>query len=106
MEMNETKIMTIQDCKLTLDEVRLIIEGHKENRSTPSEAMQFDYVLSLLARVEQPAEEDRAVIWLIREKGYVILREKNIWAKQRLPGMFLFDAINPAEEAKKLGWGG
>lgn len=52
---DETEMKTIADCPLTMDEVKMLIVGHKENRSTPREAAQFDYVLSLLERIQPPA---------------------------------------------------
>lgn len=47
----------------------------------------------------QPSEEDMAVLWLIKEKGWLVSFFDGEWLQY---GGLLF---NPAEEARKLGWG-
>ena len=55
----------------------------------------------------QPSEEDRAVLWLMKEKGMWIGYDAHfkMWFDTE-NGCTPYSPLNPVDEAKKLGWGG
>lgn len=58
-------------------------------------------------RASQPSEEDRAVLWLMKETTLSIDWKDEKWQVLRFEtyGSILCQ-FNPVREAKKLGWGG
>lgn len=88
--------------RLTLEQAKAEIQEMKrQNSGHCMVSLILRNALNILARVEQPSEEDRAVLWLMKEKGWEMARTaKGIWSMDGTP------IASPAEEAKKLGWGG
>ena len=105
--------------RITLEEAKAEIRAMMPSTTMPGSlgfshekvirAQALQYALSILARVHvpEPSEEDRAVLWLIREWQWTISRNIRGWLKVAwAEGDYIVRTISPIEEAKKLGWGG
>lgn len=61
-------------------------------------------------RASQPSENDRAVVWLMKECAWHVARWGSDPAKWKVAHIaddhYWIEDINPVEEARKLGWGG
>lgn len=61
-------------------------------------------------RASQPSEEDRAVLWLMKREDYDVCFERDHFAVYRrvedTDNDWCWVSDSPADEAKKLGWGG
>jgi len=101
--MSETKSLTLNEAKGRMEHIsRVSIEYNDLPRINCATDC-----IDLLARVEQPSEEDMAVLWLMREKRWEMAWTLNGWITQLSDphdGHNYWLSINPTEEAKKLGW--
>lgn len=103
--MSEQKSLTLDEAKGRMEHIRRVAIEYND---LPRINCATDCI-DLLARVEQPSEEDMAVLWLMRETGkfYSFGSSKQCWQKLTMNGIKLVAVdITPAEEARKLGWGG
>lgn len=103
------------DC-LTLKEAKAEIRGiaSSTNRHVSSN-YNWAFIQGLLKACDilnrvkpEPDEEGQAVLWLMREKGWVVLRNRSNhrWIKEVDFEPDEWEPFIPIEEAKKLGWGG
>lgn len=111
--MSETKILTLDEAKQQIAGYRkALADGPSWARTLKSQAEALGTALNILARVEHSSEEDMAVLWLMREKGWMIAMEssglvKGYWYKYFFShehGQMIGLPFNPTEEARKLGW--
>jgi len=106
--MSEQKSLTLDEAKGRMEHIRRV---SIEYNDLPRINCATDCI-DLLARVEQPSEDDMAVLWLMREKGWMIAMEssglvKGYWYKYFFShehGQMIGLPFNPTEEARKLGW--
>ena len=99
--MSKQKSLTLNEAKGRMEHIRRV---SIEYNDLPRINCATDCI-DLLARVEQPSEEDMAVLWLIREWQWTISRNTRGWLKvEWAEGDYVVRLINPAEEARKLGW--
>lgn len=98
----QTKTITI-----TLNEAKAIIQCWIDGDPEPDEEYYKGLLnerkecLNILNQIEQVNEEERAVIWLMKNQGWNIYWSNNRdgWVRSG------FSPIAPIKEANKLGWG-
>lgn len=105
--MSEQKSLTLDEAKAEIQKIvdDALGERYLEDRVIGGSGPQL--ILEFLARVEQPSEEDMAVLWLIRNGTPVVwvnLKHYQGWCVDTHKTYSDWREITPTEEARKLGW--